>query len=514
MNSKRWLVILFSLLMLTFTMNVTAQKLYIEEKDESVIDFNLISDIDSIIFAPQDPVLPLVGEKFTPAADETARPGVGAYAGYDIIPIRGEYIESQSNFTPVVFPSDTDVGGGTNATRKAFRMWFIIKRGTEFSGPMTYINLVNDEGYRLGTLVDEVENILGEGSTLGVGNSKVAGNIRNIQGHFADDADNVLYEIYYTAWDVGANAVSTVYAPPGTYVVPFYIEPRTGTGNTGVDIPKGKLYTQCPVTITVVAGGSSGGNTFTPEDYAGCTTNSYNYTSKNLNMRIDVPKNSTEKTPFIIYVTGGSWTGGSVGAFENQSKYLATRGIAGVRVVYSYVKNGGTLQLGYDEMRAAYDFAVSKAAELNLDITRFGYCGASAGCTIAAYAAMTVPGCDLYIGCNGLYDLINLTANEFPARNSESMQYLAPYTQDQLRDLSPIRVIPATDTPAVALFHGTNDNTIAHQRSVDFANAIKAVGGRAEMNSYTGSGHGFFNAGDFENVTMKMYEFARSVFGM
>jgi acetyl esterase/lipase len=183
-------------------------------------------------------------------------------------------------------------------------------------------------------------------------------------------------------------------------------------------------------------------------------------------------------------------------------------------VVYSYVKDGGTLQLGYDEMRAAYDFAASKAEELNLDVTRFGYCGASAGCTIAAYAAMTVPGCDLYLGCNGLYDLINLTADEFPARNSESMQYLAPYTQDQLRDLSPIRVIPTTNIPAVALFHGTNDITIAHRRSVDFADAVEAAGGRAEMNSYAGYGHGFFNACAFEDVTKKMYEFARSIFGM
>jgi acetyl esterase/lipase len=289
---------------------------------------------------------------------------------------------------------------------------------------------------------------------------------------------------------------------------------KTGTGNTGADIPEEKLYTLCSVIINGGDGGSSGGNTFTPEDYAGCTTNSYTYTSKNLSLKIDVPKNRTEKTPFIIYVTGGSWTGGSVKAFENQSKYLATRGIAGVRVVYSYVKNGGTLQLGYEEMRAAYDFAVSKAEELNLDATRFGYCGASAGCTIAAYAAMTVPGCNLYIGCNGLYDLINLAANEFPARNSESMQYLSPYTRDQLRDLSPIRVIPATNIPAVALFHGTNDATIAHRQSVDFANTVEAAGGRAEMNSYAGCGHGFFNAGAFEDVTEKMYEFVRSVFGM
>lgn len=253
---------------------------------------------------------------------------------------------------------------------------------------------------------------------------------------------------------------------------------------------------------------------FTPEDYAGCETQNFTYTDRNLNMRIDVPANRSEKTPFIIYVTGGSWTGGSVGAFEKQSKYLATRGIAGVRIAYTWVGNGGTFQLGVDEMRAAYDFAVSKAEELNLDVTRFGYTGASAGCTIAAYAAMTIPGCNLYIGCNGLYDLLNLDADKFPARNSESMKYLAPYSQEQLAAFSPIRIISTTNIPAVSLFHGTNDNTILYQRSVDFYEAVKAAGGRSEMNLYPGAGHGFFNAGDFESVTLKMYEFARSVFGM
>lgn len=459
------------------------------------------------------------GEKFTPTIEETARPGVGAYTAYDIIPIRGEYIESQADPTPIVFPSGATVGGPGTA-RKAFRMWFIIKKGVEFSGPNTFINLVDSEGYRLGTLVDEVENILGEGSRLGAGNPRVAGNIKNIQGHFDDDIDNVLYDIYYTAWDIGANP-AIVHAPPGNYVVPFYIEPRIPPGNnTGADIPTENLYMECPVTITVVTNENPGGeepeegNTFTPADYAGCDTYTFTYTERNLNMRIDVPKNQSEKTPFIIYVTGGSWTGGSVGAFQNQSRYLATRGIAGIRVVYSYVKDGGNFQMGVDEMRAAYDFAASKADELNLDITRFGYVGGSAGCTIAAYAAMTIPGCDLYMGCNGLYDLLNLDEDKFPSRNSESMKYLEPYSESQLAGFSPIRVIPTMNIPAVALFHGTNDNTILHQRSVDFANAVETAGGRSEMYSYEGYGHGFFNAGAFEDVTLKMYAFARSIFGL
>lgn len=463
----------------------------------------------------------LIGEKFTPTADETARPGVGAYADYDIIPIRGEYVNSKNNLTPITFTSGEYVGydGQTAASRKAFRMWFIIRKETQFSGQMTFVNLLDGGDYRLGSHMDEVANTLGEGSMLGAGNSKVAGNIMGTQGHFADNSDNELYNIYYTTWDIGTNR-SIVYAGAGNYQVNFYIEPRTLSGNTGEDIPAGKIYTECPVTIKVVVGtGDDNGGDFEPEDYAGCTTKSFNYTSNNLALKVEVPNDSKQKTPFLIYVTGGSWTGGSVGAFEKQSKYLATRGIAGVRIVYSYVKNGGTLQLGYDEMKAAYDFVAARANELNLDVTRFGYVGGSAGCTIAAHATMTIPGCDLFVGCNGLYDMINLQANNFPARNEESMKYLEPYTQAELSAMSPIRVIPTTNTPAVALFHGTNDATINYLRSEELADAVEKAGGRAELYLYPGLGHGFFNSvdassGRFKDVTKKMYEFARDVFGL
>jgi len=255
---------------------------------------------------------------------------------------------------------------------------------------------------------------------------------------------------------------------------------------------------------------------FTEAEYAGCITESFTYTDRNLRMQIDIPKERTGKTPFIIYATGGSWTGGSVEAFVNQSKYLATRGIAGVRVVYTFVKDGGVFGLGVEEMRAAYEFAVSKAEELNLDIENFGYAGGSAGTTIAAYAAMTIPGCKLYMGCNGLYSLLNLANNEFPVRNSESMKYI-PYDIDRLTAFSPILNIPAKNSPAVILFHGTNDVTISHEQSVQFAEAVEKAGGRSELHLYQGYGHGFFNRGRtdaYDDVTMRMYEFARSVFGI
>jgi|GEM_PF-212784 len=256
-------------------------------------------------------------------------------------------------------------------------------------------------------------------------------------------------------------------------------------------------------------------------DYAYCTTLKYTfktYSTYSLSLEVDIPKLTTGPHPFIIWVHGGGWTNGGTTAFIDQSQYLASRGIAGVRLTYSVISQGGNFNLGMQELADAFAFIHEHATEWGLDMTRFGYAGGSAGTPLASLAAMkhNGNGCKLFMGCNGIYDFQNNLAGGF---GSGSSPYLVDYPTKESRGvISAINYIPSNpdNVPAVALFHGTADFTISYLQSVELYDSIISKGGRAENNIYDYYVHAFFNRGSsdmYENVTLKLYAFAKSVFG-
>jgi acetyl esterase/lipase len=256
-------------------------------------------------------------------------------------------------------------------------------------------------------------------------------------------------------------------------------------------------------------------------DFLQCTTLKFTYKTYptyTLNMEVDIPKEGNGPHPFIIYVHGGGWANGSLTAFVNQSTYLASRGVAGVRISYSLIKQGGTFNLGMQELADAFAFVQAHAAEWGLDMTRFGYAGGSAGTPLASLAAMkhNGSGCKLFIGCNGIYDFTNNLQQSF----GRSSAYLKEYpTQESRTVISAIHNIPekASNVPAVVVFHGTADFTISYLQSVALCDAVSKKGGRTEKNIYENYVHSFFNKGNsdkYEDIMLKMVEFAQSVFEM
>jgi len=256
-------------------------------------------------------------------------------------------------------------------------------------------------------------------------------------------------------------------------------------------------------------------------DYAHCTTLKYTfktYSTHSLSLEVDIPKLTTGPHPFIIWVHGGGWSSGSTTAFQNQSKYLASRGIAGVRMTYSVMSQGGNFDLGMQELADVFTFVQAHAAEWGLDMTRFGYAGGSAGTPLGSLAAMKHNGnsCKLFIGCNGIYDFQHNLAGNFA---SGSSNYLLDYpTQASRGVISAINYIPVNpaNIPAVTVFHGSADFTISYLQSVTLCDSIINKGGRAEKNIYNYYVHSFFNKGTsdmYEDVVLKMYAFAKSVFG-
>ena len=220
--------------------------------------------------------------------------------------------------------------------------------------------------------------------------------------------------------------------------------------------------------------------------YDGFTTRSYTFATRGdrtLVLEIDLPEQGDAggPRPFVVYVPGGSWRTCGIGAFRRQSAYLASQGIAGVRIVYSLVGDGADFSAGLEELQAARDLVAARAGELGLDTLRFGYVAASAGTPLAADEALSQAGCRFFVGYNGIYDLTRrIDGSRFP---EEGTPYLAPFSDGELRDFSPVNRIGA-DPPTVALFHGRADRTISWKQSQLFCDAVRAADGRAEIVLY------------------------------
>ena len=220
--------------------------------------------------------------------------------------------------------------------------------------------------------------------------------------------------------------------------------------------------------------------------YDGFTTRSYTFATRGdrtLVLEIDLPErgDASGPRPFVVYVPGGSWRTCGIGAFRRQSAYLASQGIAGVRIVYSLVGDGADFSAGLEELQAARDLVAARAGELGLDTLRFGYVAASAGTPLAADEALSQAGCRFFVGYNGIYDLTRrIDGSRFP---EEGTPYLAPFSDGELRDFSPVNRIGA-DPPAVALFHGRADRTISWKQSQLFCDAVRAAGGGARTGLY------------------------------
>lgn len=251
-------------------------------------------------------------------------------------------------------------------------------------------------------------------------------------------------------------------------------------------------------------------------DYKHCTTANYvfkKYGTHVLNMETDLPVSGKAPYPFIVYVHGGGWNTGNTGAFAFQSKYMASKGIVGIRITYTLNKNGGHFELGLQEIAEAFEFIRQHATAWNLDLTRFGFAAGSAGTPLAAYWAMKLDGCRLYIGCNGIYDFTDkLPTGTFPGNNP----YLRNIrTEERRREISAALLVPVKNPPAVLVAHGTADTTIPYQQSEALCDAVEACGGKTERLVCPYYIHGFFNrnASDkYEEITTAMYRFAKEAF--
>ena len=254
---------------------------------------------------------------------------------------------------------------------------------------------------------------------------------------------------------------------------------------------------------------------FIPQEYK---VKTYEYKLKELDNRIlkvkiDIPENGDKPCPFIVFIHGGGWHIGNEEGFSEQSKFFAANGIAGVRISYTLIPEGGNIEIVIQELKSAMQLINQHAKELGLDMNRFGFCGDSAGGYLSSYMAMTTPGTKLYIGICGMYNLLKIDDGYFPGKEG-LIKFFKTDDYVKLHNYSPINLIPSTP-PLTLLMHGTADPTINCRQSMDFAEAIRSKGGDVKLSLYEGYGH-LFSLKRYSNkyyeVLKRMIDFAKDGF--
>lgn len=232
-----------------------------------------------------------------------------------------------------------------------------------------------------------------------------------------------------------------------------------------------------------------------------------------LYLEADIPEGAGP-FPYLIYVHGGGWQNGDLDVFKKQSRYLASRGIAGIRISYPLLPQGGTCLLASAAIDQAVDFVRKKAADLRIDNSRSGFCGASAGAHLAALAAMRTAGCELFIGMAGAYNLLTTQSGNFPTEELRTT-YLQSTDSAVIKSASPLYRIPPRNIPACLFMHGTNDQVVDYSQSQDFATALNKQGAVTKIILYKGVDHGVNSRTDtalFRTTVQDMYAFCSETF--
>lgn len=205
-----------------------------------------------------------------------------------------------------------------------------------------------------------------------------------------------------------------------------------------------------------------------------------------LEMYIDLPASGSD-FPVLFHIFGGGWTSGTPERVEVISKYLASLGIAGVRVGHSLSSHpGATIARAFDDINYARQYVFRRAAECRIDTTRYGYVGGSSGAHLSAVSALRDPGTKVLVGFAGVYDYNMFGGDDKP--------YFAPNTAEFKREISPASMIPVS-SPTVFLGHGLGDFLVGYVQSTNFASWLAKQGLEVELHLYSYYSHAFNHPG-------------------
>ncbi|HUQ68489.1 MAG TPA: alpha/beta hydrolase fold domain-containing protein, partial [Planctomycetaceae bacterium] len=205
--------------------------------------------------------------------------------------------------------------------------------------------------------------------------------------------------------------------------------------------------------------------------------------------------------PAVVFFFGGGWKNGSPTQFEQQCKYLASRGMVAITADYRVESRQGVKAVDcVRDAKSAVRRVRDHADELGIDPNKIVASGGSAGGHLAACTA-TLQEFDEESEDRNVSSVPNALVLFNPAvsfsRNASAEPKQTPEEFAARAGVAPERISPAhhvrPDLPPTLILIGTNDFLIAGNR--EFTDKMKAAGNRCELDLYEDQSHGFFNYG-------------------
>ena len=211
-------------------------------------------------------------------------------------------------------------------------------------------------------------------------------------------------------------------------------------------------------------------------------------------IRIKLPKKTIGKSPVYFFVHGGGWNGGDQkevppATISGDANFLVNElGVIYVGLAYRCKRNNATFADAINDLEASVQWFFDNADAFNADITRIGFGGASAGSTLSAVMAQKYPNCKVYIGAEGMYNLVDHDEKQSPFPNSEARKIYGLDTKEKSKIASAFYNLKE-NPPTSLLLHGKEDRLCHFTQSIKFADKIREAGGKAKVILYDSINH-------------------------
>ena len=210
------------------------------------------------------------------------------------------------------------------------------------------------------------------------------------------------------------------------------------------------------------------------------------------NLKIAVDKAISDgPSPVLFFCHGGGWARGNFDASRSLTKYLAqNHGITGVRIEYTLAPEpGANVKVSIQDVLDAVQYVRDHAKELNVDPSRIGFAGTSAGAHLSACAAMLTKDAKVYVGYSGIYNLTTAAIVQ-KTKDEQRIAYFNNREEKSLREASPVYLIPKKTKIAAQLFCGTADITVEYSQSEEFAAELRRHKATVDLQVYPNYDHG------------------------
>jgi len=211
-------------------------------------------------------------------------------------------------------------------------------------------------------------------------------------------------------------------------------------------------------------------------------------------------------SPAIVFFFGGGWNHGTPGQFEQQCRYLASRGMVAMTAEYRIRNMHGTrAKACVEDGKSAVRWIRSNSKKIGVNPSQIGVGGGSAGGHVAACTGV-IKGFE----AKDEDSKISSNPNAMILFNPPCVLAAVPERKDYLSaqamagmaarmGVAPEQLSPwhnvAKGQPPTLVLHGEADSLVPFWTSKVFVEKMKKAGNQAELAAYPDQKHGFFNYG-------------------